>query len=86
MYDRQRNIHMRLNITKRRPMVTSRKPNTISKTEGYQYEAAYYTKKGDTDTAKDYTRRAERAKDDYKTLMRYAANVDDKATDYLCRV
>ena len=51
--------------------------------KGYQREAAYYTRKGDADRAKDYNRRADRAMDDYKTQMRYAANADDKAADYL---
>ena len=55
----------------------------LKKAEGYQREAAYYTRKGDADRAKDYNRRADRAMDDYKTQMRYAANADDKATDYL---
>lgn len=55
----------------------------LKKAEGYQREAAYYTRKGDADRAKDYNRRADRAMDDYKTQMRYAANADDKAADYL---
>lgn len=55
----------------------------LKKTEGYQREAAYYTRKGDTDRAKDYNRRADRAMEDYKTQIRYAANADDKAADYL---
>lgn len=57
----------------------------LKKAEGYQREAAYYTKKGDVDRVKDYTCRAERAMEDYKTQMRYAANADDKAADYLRR-
>lgn len=57
----------------------------LKKAEGYQREVAYYTKKGDTDRAKDYSQRADRAMDDYKTQMRYAANADDKAADYLKR-
>lgn len=57
----------------------------LKKAEGYQREAAYYTQKGDTDRAKDYNRRADRAMDDYKTQMRYAANADEKAADYLKR-
>lgn len=57
----------------------------LKKAEGYQREAAYYTKKGDGDRAKDYNRRADRAMDDYRTQMRYAANADDKAADYLKR-
>lgn len=55
----------------------------LKKAEGYQREAAYYNRKGDADRAKDYTRRLDRAMDDYKTQMRYAANADDKAADYL---
>lgn len=55
----------------------------LKKAEGYQREAAYYTRKGDADRAKDYNRRADRAMDDYKTQMRYAANADEKAADYL---
>lgn len=55
------------------------------KAEGYQREAAYYTRQGDSDRARDYGRRAERAMDDYRTQMRYAANADDKAADYLKR-
>lgn len=55
----------------------------LKKAEGYQREAAYYTRKGDADRARDYNRRADRAMDDYKTQMRYAANADDKAADYL---
>lgn len=55
----------------------------LKKAEGYQREAAYYTRKGDADRAKDYNRRADRAMDDYKTQMSYAANADDKAADYL---
>ena len=42
-----------------------------------------YTRKGDADRAKDYNRRTDRAMEDYKTQMRYAANADDKAADYL---
>lgn len=57
----------------------------LKKAEGYQREAAYYTRKGDADRAKDYNRKADRAMDDYKTQMRYAANADDKAADYLKR-
>lgn len=57
----------------------------LKKAEGYQREAAYYTRKGDTDRAKDYNRRTERAMDDYKIQMRYAANADEKAADYLKR-
>lgn len=57
----------------------------LKKAEGYQREAAYYTRKGDADRAKDYIRRADRAMDNYKTQMRYAANADDKAADYLKR-
>lgn len=57
----------------------------LKKAEGYQREAAYYTRKGDTGRAKDYNRRTERAMDDYKTQMRYAANADEKAADYLKR-
>lgn len=55
------------------------------KAEGYQREAAYYTRRGDADRAKDYTRRAERALDDYKTQMRYAEKADATAADYLRR-
>lgn len=55
----------------------------LKEAEGYQHEAAYYTRKGDADRAKDYNRRADRAMDDYKTQMRYAAFADDKAADYL---
>ncbi len=55
----------------------------LRKAEGYQREAAYYTRKGDSDRATDYNRRADRAMDDHKTQMRYAANADDKAADYL---
>lgn len=57
----------------------------LKKAEGFQREAAYYTRKGDTDRAKDYNRRADRAMDDYKPQMRYAANADEKAADYLKR-
>ena len=57
----------------------------LKKAEGYQKEAAYYTRNGKTKRAKDYQRRASRAMDDYKTQMRYAANADDKAADYLRR-
>lgn len=57
----------------------------MKKAEGYQRDAAYYTKKGKTDTAKSYQRKASRAMDDYKTRLRYAANADDKAADYLKR-
>lgn len=57
----------------------------LKQAENYQREAAYYTRKGDTDRAQDYTRRANRAMDSYKTQMRYAANADDKAADYLKR-
>lgn len=55
----------------------------LKKAEGFQREAAYYTRKGDADRAKDYNRCADRAMDDYKTQMRYAANADNKAADYL---
>lgn len=57
----------------------------LKKAESYQREAAYYTRKGDADRAKDYTRRTERAMDDYKTQMRHAADADEKAADYLRR-
>ncbi|WP_304407885.1 hypothetical protein [Bacteroides acidifaciens] len=57
----------------------------LKKAEGYQREAAYYTRKGDASRAKNYSRRAERAMDDYETQMRYAKNADDKAADYLKR-
>lgn len=57
----------------------------LKKAEGFQREATYYTRKGDTDRVKNYNRSAERAMDDYKTRMRYAANADDKAADYLKR-
>lgn len=57
----------------------------LKKAEGYQRDAAYYTRKGDTARAKDYNCRADRAMDDYKTQMRYAANADEKAADYLKR-
>lgn len=57
----------------------------LKQAESYQREASYYTRKGDTDRAQDYTRRATRAMDSYKTQMRYAANADDKAADYLKR-
>jgi len=55
----------------------------LKKAECYQREAAYYTRKGDLDKAKDYTQRAHSAMDDHKAQMRYAANADDKAADYL---
>lgn len=57
----------------------------LKKAEGYEREASYYSKRGNTDRAKDYQRRASRAMDDYRTQMRYAANADDKAADYLRR-
>lgn len=57
----------------------------LKKAESYQREAAYYTRKGDADRAKDYTHRVNSAMDDYKTQMRYAANADDQAADYLKR-
>ncbi len=57
----------------------------LKKAEGYEREAAYYTGKGNADRAKDYQRRASRAMNNYKTQMRYAANADDKAADYLKR-
>lgn len=57
----------------------------LKKAEDYQREAAHYARKGDTDRAKDYNRRADLAMDDYMTQMRYAANADDKAADYLKR-
>lgn len=57
----------------------------LKKAEGYQKEVSYYTRKGDTDRAKEYAGRANRAMDNYKTQMRYAANADDKAADYLKR-
>ncbi len=57
----------------------------LKKAEGYEREATYYTKKGNTDRANDYQRRASRAMDSYKTQMRYAANADDKAADFLKR-
>lgn len=57
----------------------------LKKAESYEREAAYYTRKGNTDRAKDYQRRASRAMDNYETQMRYAANADDKAADYLKR-
>jgi len=57
----------------------------LKKAEGYQREAAYYTRKGDSSRAKDYTQRAKRAMDDYDTQMRYAANAESTAADYLRR-
>lgn len=55
----------------------------LKKAEGYKREAAYYTKKGKTNRAKDFVRKASRAMEDYRTQMRYAANADDRAADYL---
>lgn len=55
------------------------------KASGYQREAEYYTRKGDASRAKDYSRKAQHALDDYKTQMRYAADADAKAADYLRR-
>lgn len=55
----------------------------LNKAEGYERDAAYHTKKGNTDRAKDFQRKASRAMEDYRTQMRYAANADDKAADYL---
>ena len=55
----------------------------LKQAESHQREASYYTRKDDTDRAQDYTRRATHAMDSYKTQMRYAANADDKAADYL---
>lgn len=55
----------------------------LKKAEGYERDASYYTKRGNIDRAKDYQRRASRAMDNYRTQMRYAANADDKAADYL---
>ena len=55
------------------------------KAEGYQREATYYTGRGDMSRAKDYTRLAEKAMDDYSTQMRYARQADEKAADYLRR-
>lgn len=57
----------------------------LKKAEGYQREAAYYTRKGDASRARDYTRRADNALDNYNRQMRYAANADEKAADYLRR-
>lgn len=57
----------------------------LKKAEGYQREAEYYTRNGNIDRAKDYTRRAANAMDDYKTQMRYADNACDNAVDYLKR-
>lgn len=57
----------------------------LKRAESYQREAAYYTRKGNADRAKDYNRRADRAMDDYKRQMRYAADADEKAADYLRR-
>lgn len=57
--------------------------NYLKKAEGYERDASYYTKRGKTDRAKDYQRKALRAMDNYRTQMRYAANADDKAADYL---
>lgn len=57
----------------------------LKKAESYQREASYHTKKGKTDQAKSYQRKATRAMADYKTQLRYAANADIKAADYLLR-
>ena len=57
----------------------------LKKAERYQHEAAYYTKKGKTDQAKSFQRKLTRAMNDYKTQLRYAADADDKAADYLRR-
>ena len=70
-------------ITKRRLKVTEGKLPIILKAEGYQREAAYYTKRGDIDRAKTQTRYAEDAIDKYKTQLRYASDADDKAAMYL---
>lgn len=45
----------------------------VEKAEGYQREAAYYTKRGEIDRAKTQTRYAEDAMDRYKTQLRYAS-------------
>lgn len=55
----------------------------LKKAQGYQREAAYYTRKGDLDRARSYSRYAENAMDDYKTQLRYAENADEKAATYL---
>ena len=57
----------------------------LKKAEGYTREAAYYTRKGKTSRAKGYQKKAAKAMDDYKTQLRYAANAEDKAADYLKR-
>ncbi len=55
----------------------------LKKAERYERDMAYHTKKGNTDWAKDFQRKASKAMEDYRTQMRYAANADDKAADYL---
>ena len=59
------------------------KLHTISKAEGYQREVAYYTKRGDLNRAKTYSRYAENEMDKYETQLRYAVQADDKAAMYL---
>ena len=67
-------------VTNERPCITKRRQKV---TEGYQREAAYYTKHGEIDRAKIQARYAEDAMDKYKTQLRYASDADDKAAMYL---
>lgn len=57
----------------------------VKEAERYQREVAYYTRHNKPDRARDYTRKVEDAMDRYRTQMRYAANADERAADYLKR-
>lgn len=55
----------------------------MKRAEKYQRDAAYYTKCGDLDRVKTYSRYAENEMDKYETQLRYATQADDKAAMYL---
>lgn len=55
----------------------------LKRAERYEREAACLAKKGKPDRAKAVQRKASRAMAEYKTQLRYAANADDRAADYL---
>lgn len=49
----------------------------------YRRKAESYTRKGDLDRARTYTRYADDELDTYKTQLRYAEQADEKAAQYL---
>lgn len=55
----------------------------LKKAERYQHEAAYYTKKGNLDSARRYANYADDAVYKYRSKLKYASQMDEKAAMYL---